>query len=144
MCIIFFFKQKTAYEMRISDWSSDVCSSDLVGRPLRARRRRQREQPCRAPFGEGIGAHKESVGLALDAAQRHRTGQEAGRTAGTAIVAGAEEIETAPRLERGGERPARLAGIIAPAPCARRGVDPAPVRPRGPRGSGKGGQRGGV
>src|SRR3546814_5123432 len=28
----FFFKQKTAYEMRISDWSSDVCSSDLLGR----------------------------------------------------------------------------------------------------------------
>src|SRR3546814_7360133 len=33
MCFIyffFFFKQKTAYEMRISDWSSDVCSSDLL------------------------------------------------------------------------------------------------------------------
>src|SRR3546814_2920114 len=32
MCcsLLFFFKQKTAYEMRISDWSSDVCSSDLV------------------------------------------------------------------------------------------------------------------
>src|SRR3546814_7263219 len=29
--LIFFFKQKTAYEMRISDWSSDVCSSDLGG-----------------------------------------------------------------------------------------------------------------
>src|SRR3546814_12228595 len=29
-CIFFFFKQKTAYEMRISDWSSDVCSSDLL------------------------------------------------------------------------------------------------------------------
>src|SRR3546814_3420627 len=28
-CLLFFFKQKTAYEMRISDWSSDVCSSDL-------------------------------------------------------------------------------------------------------------------
>src|SRR3546814_6033434 len=28
----FFFKQKTAYEMRISDWSSDVCSSDLIER----------------------------------------------------------------------------------------------------------------
>src|SRR3546814_7447390 len=28
---LFFFKQKTAYEMRISDWSSDVCSSDLPG-----------------------------------------------------------------------------------------------------------------
>src|SRR3546814_10473109 len=30
-CVFFFFKQKTAYEMRISDWSSDVCSSDLDG-----------------------------------------------------------------------------------------------------------------
>src|SRR3546814_6482439 len=29
LCFLFFFKQKTAYEMRISDWSSDVCSSDL-------------------------------------------------------------------------------------------------------------------
>src|SRR3546814_10542651 len=29
--VFFFFKQKTAYEMRISDWSSDVCSSDLIG-----------------------------------------------------------------------------------------------------------------
>src|SRR3546814_2816664 len=52
--VVFFFKQKTAYEMRISDWSSDVCSSDLRDRaqdgverqevPLRhdVRRRRQR------------------------------------------------------------------------------------------------------
>src|SRR3546814_17369480 len=56
----FFFKQKTAYEMRISDWSSDVCSSDLAeirlqssldvlhhfrieGRKLRRRRRRNVE-----------------------------------------------------------------------------------------------------
>src|SRR3546814_2534390 len=31
MFFFFFFKQKTAYEMRISDWSSDVCSSDLAG-----------------------------------------------------------------------------------------------------------------
>src|SRR3546814_3109098 len=31
--LFFFFKQKTAYEMRISDWSSDVCSSDLARRP---------------------------------------------------------------------------------------------------------------
>src|SRR3546814_6858002 len=30
LCLFFFFKQKTAYEMRISDWSSDVCSSDLA------------------------------------------------------------------------------------------------------------------
>src|SRR3546814_18525311 len=34
LCVfsVFFFKQKTAYEMRISDWSSDVCSSDLIGK----------------------------------------------------------------------------------------------------------------
>src|SRR3546814_6118059 len=30
--VVFFFKQKTAYEMRISDWSADVCSSDLARR----------------------------------------------------------------------------------------------------------------
>src|SRR3546814_1522854 len=34
---VFFFKQKTAYEMRISDWSSDVCSSDLNVSELTAR-----------------------------------------------------------------------------------------------------------
>src|SRR3546814_9716601 len=36
--IFFFFKQKTAYEMRISDWSSDVCSSDLQSGGCRCRR----------------------------------------------------------------------------------------------------------
>src|SRR3546814_8542209 len=30
MCVFFFFKQKTAYELRMCDWSSDVCSSDLL------------------------------------------------------------------------------------------------------------------
>src|SRR3546814_8171456 len=35
MCSFFFFKQKTAYEMRISDWSSDVCSSDLPAGAVR-------------------------------------------------------------------------------------------------------------
>src|SRR3546814_14909194 len=43
----FFFKQKTAYEMRISDWSSDVCSSDLVGCI--------RRQPCFARSGCSAG-----------------------------------------------------------------------------------------
>src|SRR3546814_5504128 len=36
-CLFFFFKQKTAYEMRISDWSSDVCSSDLWDRAAELR-----------------------------------------------------------------------------------------------------------
>src|SRR3546814_4669280 len=38
LSFIFFFKQKTAYEVRISDWSSDVCSSDLIGIGLRDRK----------------------------------------------------------------------------------------------------------
>src|SRR3546814_4719724 len=37
-CVFFFFKQKTAYEMRISDWSSDVCSSDLLRQHARRHR----------------------------------------------------------------------------------------------------------
>src|SRR3546814_3092461 len=39
--IFFFFKQKTAYEMRISDWSSDVCSSDLRKSSIKERKARQ-------------------------------------------------------------------------------------------------------
>src|SRR3546814_3120837 len=54
----FCFKQKTAYEMRISDWSSDVCSSDLLRRlPLR-----------------GVGRDQWAVGhasLAINAAHEH-------------------------------------------------------------------------
>src|SRR3546814_7696882 len=51
-----FFKQKTAYEMRISDWSSDVCSSDLP-RSARApagnpRHRHRKGQPPRLPQGQ--------------------------------------------------------------------------------------------
>src|SRR3546814_5734042 len=40
----FFFKQKTAYEMRISDWGSDVCSSDLAHRQAALRQRFQRRR----------------------------------------------------------------------------------------------------
>src|SRR3546814_3958983 len=39
LCVLFFFKQKTADEMRISDWSSDVCSSDLAFRRMPPRRK---------------------------------------------------------------------------------------------------------
>src|SRR3546814_8489896 len=41
---VFFFKQKTAYEMRISDWSSDVCSSDLLIAPLSSSERTRRRK----------------------------------------------------------------------------------------------------
>src|SRR3546814_3488964 len=52
--VFFFFKQKTAYEMRISDWSSDVCSSDLgpcrwSGRRWAPLARWRPSAPCRQP-----------------------------------------------------------------------------------------------
>src|SRR3546814_11902138 len=56
----FFFKQKTAYEMRISDWSSDVCSSDLR---------------CRAP-----GPRASAIGAPAGVGRR---GRESGRCAWT-------------------------------------------------------------
>src|SRR3546814_4996027 len=63
--VFFFFKQKTAYEMRISDWSSDVCSSDLAALPhslhrlCRGRRRGGRDDqdldPRRRPAARRMG-----------------------------------------------------------------------------------------
>src|SRR3546814_10069476 len=60
--VFFFFKQKTAYEMRISDWSSDVCSSDLhVGSRRRgdhlARRSRRADLHALGPRVQGPGRH---------------------------------------------------------------------------------------
>src|SRR3546814_8893523 len=54
-CLFFFFKQKTAYEMRISDWSSDVCSSDL----------RQRTAP-RDPSSAIAAIRKDRLRRAID------------------------------------------------------------------------------
>src|SRR3546814_13650380 len=59
LVFLFFFKQKTAYEMRISDWSSDVCSSDLF-----------------AAGDEGF-AQRPEILLGMDQAE-HRAGEDAG------------------------------------------------------------------
>src|SRR3546814_10843738 len=55
----FFFKQKTAYEMRISDWSSDVCSSDLRCRHLHLAPPGLRGGP--AMLGKVVGNRGEDV-----------------------------------------------------------------------------------
>src|SRR3546814_14656070 len=74
--LFFFFKQKTAYEMRISDWSSDVCSSDLVharrGRPGRAGQRGRGRRP-----GAGRPNHRGRWRAAgqLRAAAEHQIGR---------------------------------------------------------------------
>src|SRR3546814_7874794 len=50
MCVFFFFfKQKTAYELRISDWSSDVCSSDLFEQGRHEHRDSLISKPARHP-----------------------------------------------------------------------------------------------
>src|SRR3546814_10709618 len=78
--IIFFFKQKTAYELRISDWSSDVCSSDR--KQLRARPQYQRARtppprlyggadPCR--LARTAAAHRDRGGLR---SEERRVGEE--------------------------------------------------------------------
>src|SRR3546814_9761066 len=58
--IFFFFKQKTAYEMRISDWSSDVCSSDLTAVAVRV-----------TPVGQVAGRQQQigPVGTVIQGAQ---------------------------------------------------------------------------
>src|SRR3546814_1881963 len=71
VAVFFFFQQKTAYEMRISDWSSDVCSSDL-GQP-----RQTRVYPGTAADGGDAAGHRGVRGGASDPARcdRLRCGQ---------------------------------------------------------------------
>src|SRR3546814_8279047 len=98
MSYFFFFKQKTAYEMRISDWSSDVCSSDLreprgnpadfTGDQFIAEDRddaRQRAHPAQAFAARSFAAPAHRLGPGEGADDRgERFGQHnAGRAAGT-------------------------------------------------------------
>src|SRR3546814_5475252 len=52
--IIYFFKQKTACEMRISDWSSDVCSSDVALTDTAIRRAKPEDKPQKLRDGGGL------------------------------------------------------------------------------------------
>src|SRR3546814_19521468 len=104
LCCFFFFKQKTAYEMRISDWSSDVCSSDLLcgsdqsGERPQDHRARERPWPLRRGQGarsvaqigraSGRGAKRNRqcpraacLSARTRAARATRRGQEGGRGA---------------------------------------------------------------
>src|SRR3546814_3513931 len=90
MYALFFFKQKTAYEMRISDWSSDVCSSDLQ-REGRLKHRESSQQQhevdhqCRARHGTERPVHDDHEDHHEDQAEHRgdlagsdRIGAEAG------------------------------------------------------------------
>src|SRR3546814_5545285 len=75
LCFFFFFKQKTAYEMRISDWSSDVCSSDLhLGRgPCR---HGQADRRRGAGADRGTDALRRQAGADGAAAAERRAGEK--------------------------------------------------------------------
>src|SRR3546814_8712944 len=110
MFVVFFFKQKTAYEMRISDWSSDVCSSDLAGVVVQAEGVVQ-AQRLQAAQGVAFGGGGEDVVVVPD-----------GRVVHVAVVGGDVEVAQhhQPRVHRDlgrepvvhGVAPAQLVGVF--------------------------------
>src|SRR3546814_10114407 len=106
MCVLtvylflFFFKQKTAYEMRISDWSSDVCSSDLgcgggcrcggAGRERgidrrRVPRRRQRREPDAEQHEQAREDRRRPAEEIRRAARRHQARRAPAHAEATAL-----------------------------------------------------------
>src|SRR3546814_16532341 len=83
MCVFVFFKQKTAYEMRISDWSSDVCSSDLDD--LATFTNGENAATVGFPGVEGDVALGQAVGDVIDTGDV--SGKAVAKAAGTVILA---------------------------------------------------------
>src|SRR3546814_9224973 len=71
LSVLFFFKQKTAYELRISDWSSDVCSSDLA----ESGRRSPRSPTARGATSRG--SHRSTSGATRHANRGRSAPQKA-------------------------------------------------------------------
>src|SRR3546814_19691488 len=96
----FFFKQKTAYEMRISDWSSDVCSSDLTD-ARGAAQRFSRRQPGLFRRRDRARQQPRRTGEERRAGDRpHRAGRRA-RTDRKSVVSGKS---VSVRVDLGGRR----------------------------------------
>src|SRR3546814_3181302 len=101
LSLLFFFKQKTEYEVRISDWSSDVCSSDLVADRLRPLGR-----PCFAA-GKAVdrfilpepGQRREDIGLTLGAKDGRAVGEVEMQVRRARLPGEAEEADHLPRLD---------------------------------------------
>src|SRR3546814_890350 len=95
--LFFFFKQKTAYEMRISDWSSDVCSSDL--HQGAGQRHGQRPRRHQRPAGGGDGGIGGGRRLGERHCSRPRTKMVAAVNVTSAIAASGHRLE---RMSVGG------------------------------------------
>src|SRR3546814_1915920 len=97
-CVCFFFKQKTAYEMRISDWSSDVCSSDLVAARCAGVRRQQDHGPRPGDRGARASPAAE-VRQRLGGLDRQSAGtQRLGASAGQSCAAEPQEEQRGRQL----------------------------------------------
>src|SRR3546814_817206 len=123
MWFFFFFKQKTAYEMRISDWSSDVCSSDLFGNledvDERGEQRRRVGQGGRA-----VRCHAGDRAQFLETQPFGRTGQAAERAARQRVlvehrerILGEFEIEARKRAPRAADEVERQPGQTLAGPA---------------------------
>src|SRR3546814_7366156 len=104
--MVFFFKQKTAYEMRISDWSSDVCSSDL-GRSGRGGRA-EGDPAGRAELREAPGAGHRQRQPGNPGAWR-RSGPHQPAAAGTEGIA---ELTAKPPASRSEEHTSELPSLM--------------------------------
>src|SRR3546814_14091913 len=108
--VIFFFKQKTAYEMRISDWSSDVCSSDLQHRAAAGSEASpEAHSRLRIVAGAAHQPHRQPVGLDLGLAEQPGAAAEtleqpAVDVGGVEPLAVAEDIVRQFVRHRGGQR----------------------------------------
>src|SRR3546814_12089400 len=91
-CFFFFFKQKTAYEMRISDWSSDVCSSDL--RVVAAVRDRRVHRARHVERNADVADRHVMRRAGNLPARRHREGKLRRNAAGHVDVADHERTRT--------------------------------------------------
>src|SRR3546814_9042520 len=97
MLCFFFFKQKTAYEMRISDWSSDVCSSDL-----RDHRTRDAVGDEHRPFADQRRVHRGD--RIMDAAfQRFDRGAVSVLHLGDKAIFALADFQAAPQADRRSE-----------------------------------------
>src|SRR3546814_11187988 len=90
---VFFFKQKTAYEMRISDWSSDVCSSDLRAPPPR---REHEQHDAQDPQRDQRAGRRILDDQGAAAERRHSHRDEPGGGARPSDSAGHEEVGPEP------------------------------------------------
>src|SRR3546814_13594128 len=128
MVLFFFFKQKTAYEMRISDWSSDVCSSDLGVERLALAR--QVVLALLEVLGGGAVERQHAVVAQLVTGRLRCLGNEAERLVGRGKVGGEAALVAAVGVVTGLLQP--LAQGVEAIPAHAPGLGPADGADRQP------------